>query len=611
MGLYTHTEGRCQRLSDSRKTPKRNTLIGGTLGRSYWACFPLALTAGLNSFVDAMLAGALFSAHHLTAVGIASSVNILVTAIIMIIAHGSYSSYSNALGRGQRRKTAEIFTVGVILIVVLGFLLSTFVGWKAHPIVRLFGAVTPELEAQAVQYLRVALFSCPINALIYLVTLVVGIYGFRRQTSFANLINLVSNVLFSLLFIKVIPSIGLGALGLGTICADICSLSVCLLSVTTRRMPLWTLPRLAGFRWKRTKDVLVSGLTTSSNMLIDGLMAAVINNIIVGSLGETGLTAFSIVSCFWRIAQVPADAMDYAAAPLFGILYVRRDRSALKTAGLAAIGWGIIFCILWIALIAALIRPLLTLYIASSGDTLVYSLAQHGVLLTLIFTPFYQITRTLSTLYDASDSVPYSMATAIIPDSLLFPLMLALLLPRWQYTALWLSLSGNTLVFLVLFFLFHLIRLKRPYATVDDLFHLDDGECAEYPQIDESISYSDTDISRLSEAIQRFLKQEQASSRVAYLTALCMEELAADIVDHSSEAERNRARALMDVKMISEPNSFQIIIRNAAAQYNPLDFEYDSTNFAKTGVVMAQRVAQKIDYDYVYNMNILSIRIAK
>lgn len=596
-------------MSELRRKTRRNTLIGGTLGRSFWACFPLALTVGLNSFVDTMLAGYLFSSHHLTAVGIASSVNILITAIIMILAHGSYSSYSNALGRGQRRKTAEIFTVGVILIVVLGFLLSSLVGWQAHPIARLFGAVTQELEAQAVQYLRVVLFSCPINALIYLVTLVVGIYGFRRQASLANLINFVSNILFSLLFIKIIPSIGLGALGLGTICADICSLSICLLSVKTRRMPLWTIPRWAGFRWKRTKAVLISGLTTSANMLIDGLMAAVINNLIVGSLGETGLAAFSVVSCFWRIAQVPADAMDYAAAPLFGILYVRRDRSALKTAALSAIGEGIVFCLLWLCVIGVLAKPLLDFF--NSGDLPVRDLAQRGVLLALIFTPFYQITRTLTTLYDASDSIPFSLVAAIIPDSLLFPLMLALMLPTFKYPALWLSLGGNSLVFLILFYLYHLFLHRCAHVSVDDLFHLDDGECAEYPQIDESISYSDADISRLSDAIQHFLTQEQASSRVAYLTALCMDELATDIVSHTSEKDRSHHKTFMDVKMISEPESFQIIIRNAAAQYNPLDFEYDSGSFAKVGIMIAQRVAQKIDYDYVYNMNILSIRIAK
>lgn len=597
-------------MSDSRRI-RRNTLIGGTLGRSFWACFPLALTAGLNSFVDTMLAGYLFSSHHLTAVGVASSVNILITAIIMILAHGSYSSYSNALGRGQRRKTAEIFTVGVILIAVFGFSLSALVGWQAHPIVRLFGAVTPELEAQAVQYLRVALFSCPINALIYLITLVVGIYGFRRQTSVSNLINLVSNILFSMLFIKTIPSIGLGALGLGTICADICSLSVCLLSVKTRRMPLWTVPRWAGFRWKRTKAVLISGLTTSSNMLIDGLMAAVINNLIVGALGETGLAAFSVVSCFWRLAQVPADAMDYAAAPLFGILYVRRDRSALKTAGLSAIGQGVLYCILWLCVIGALARPLLDFFMHNSGDLPVRDLAQRGVLLTLVFTPFYQITRTLTTFYDASDSVPYSLVSAIAPDSLLLPLMLALLLPRLEYTASWLSLGGNSLVFLLLFFLYHIIVLRKLRISTDDLFHLNDGECAEYPQIDESIAYSENDISRLSETIQRFLEQEQASSRVAYLTALCMDELATDIVSHTSDNARNRPNGFMDVKMISEPESFQIIIRSAAAQYNPLDFEFDRESFSKVGVMIAQRMAQKIDYDYVYGINILSIRIAK
>ena len=54
-----------------------------------------------------------------------------------------------------------------------------------------------------------------------------------------------------------------------------------------------------------------------------------------------------------------------------------------------------------------------------------------------------------------------------------------------------------------------------------------------------------------------------------------------------------------------------MIIRNVADAYNPLDFDLDSTSFAKVGVKLAQKVARRIEYNYVYRMNIVTIDINK
>ena len=70
-------------------------------------------------------------------------------------------------------------------------------------------------------------------------------------------------------------------------------------------------------------------------------------------------------------------------------------------------------------------------------------------------------------------------------------------------------------------------------------------------------------------------------------------------------------RTIMDIKLFSDVDSHRIIIRNAAEAYNPLDFEFDDETFSKIGIKMVQKLARRIDYNYVYRMNIITIDVDK
>ena len=87
----------------------------------------------------------------------------------------------------------------------------------------------------------------------------------------------------------------------------------------------------------------------------------------------------------------------------------------------------------------------------------------------------------------------------------------------------------------------------------------------------------------------------------------------ADFVAHSqiTEEKIRRGGKFTDVKLFSDEDAFRIIIRNAAKQYDPLDFEYDDESFSKIGIKMAQKLADRIDYCYVYKMNIVTIYVSK
>lgn len=156
------------------------------------------------------------------------------------------------------------------------------------------------------------------------------------------------------------------------------------------------------------------------------------------------------------------------------------------------------------------------------------------------------------------------------------------------------------------------MAVRRPGSAADKLLQYEADIKDNVPVLDISIHYSNSDVSGISERVHGFLKGEGASDRTAYICALCIEELAADMVGHTlAAAKAGSSSELMDIKLFSDPESFKIVLRNIAKPYNPLDFEYDNGTFAKIGTFMAQELAGNITYNYVYKMNIIDIEIGK
>jgi hypothetical protein len=194
----------------------------------------------------------------------------------------------------------------------------------------------------------------------------------------------------------------------------------------------------------------------------------------------------------------------------------------------------------------------------------------------------------------------------------IYPVLLVLLLPVMGYSGLWLSFAGNGIPFFVALYLVRSIKHKTLRVSVDRLLCLDEIIRDHVPELDISIRSNHADVTGISSQVHHFLMDQQVSSRTAYMTALCLEELAADFVAHTMrESSKSADRTIMDIKIFSDEDGLQVIIRNEASSYNPLDFALDDVTFAKVGVKLAQKVARKIEYSYVYQLNIITIVLDK
>ena len=584
---------------------KKSRLFGETIRKAYLPCFLLALSYNINSLVDSMLAGALFSATHVASVGIASDISVLFSAVFLIFVMGTCTCYTAALGRGQRRKSREVFTAGIFYIVVTGLISIAAVYFFASPLSRLFGAATEALAEPAADYLRIFICSLPLQAATHLIILLLGVYGYQRDAILINLVSLVSNIGFSVFFTVAFPAHGIASLAFGTLCASLAAFFMALLIAFFRKLPLSLRLRPAGLRWARFWSMFSSGMTASVNMALDAFVAGLINTIIVTSaLGAEGLAVFTVVHSFWQLSHVASEGMEYAVIPMTVMSHSCHDKVGVVSCMKTAIVRGIFYTLLWNALILLLSPLLIRIYTSGGGLENAGREILSGVIIVLLLSPFFHVAYLLTSYYDNTGHYIRSLILAVIPDSVIFPVFLWLALPLLGYTAIWLGLGGHAIPLLLGAWLWRIFKGRRFPVPLESILLLDLGDFRALRNYEAALSSSE-DYDALSLAVEKFIRSETVASRVAYITALCSDELVHDL------AGRSPTPPPIDFRIISEEDMFLILIRSRSAPYDPLAAARSEETFDAIGLRMVQKLAHRIDYTYVYKMNMITIKIAK
>lgn len=575
------------------------------------ATFVASFLMTFQFMVDITLGGVFFTPTHIAAIGVAMPIMMFALAIMNAISGGANLMLTTALGRGDKETANRMFSLGVSGPFVIGLIFLVMIEIFAEPMVVLFGAQTPELTQYAVAYLRWYALLIPFCGVNRMVGSVCSTYGYVGKYMAESITGIVTNIIFSILFIKLTP-LGIGSLGLGSAVSGVLNVGLSWIIIRLSHIPLRL--RIYRYGFKELGATLLHGLPSTTDSLVDSAVAGIVNNLIVANLGAAGLAIQSVVKSLFNVITVPIMATGTATGPLFGLFYGARDKQGLKKTIGSGLVIGVISAVVWAGVCVAALPLLLKVFMRNAADIEnAEQLIRQGIYIMLIFVPFRTCAVTLGHFYEATERFKQSLAISIIPDSLIYPVLLALLLPELGYTGLWLAQGGNALVFFIIMYLLHAVVKKTLKMSTDDILQFDRRVREAVPMLDVSIGYNNIGVAGISNRIHGFMLKEYGTKRTAYLTALCLEELMADFIAHSqiTEEKIRGGGAFTDVKLFSDEDAFRIIIRNAAKQYDPLDFEYDDESFSKIGIKMAQKLADRIDYCYVYRMNIVTIYVAK
>ena len=587
-----------------------NVLSANMVRKVMPSCMVYALVQSMTFMVDTIVAGHYLGSDAVAAVALGMPIIGLMISFAAMILQGGFLKLLISMGRSDMEDYQRVFSLSLSFTILVDLIFLAICILGTDGVLGVVGAAKASEEAVRMGrlYIQTACLMILFFSLGSLLQIVMATYGYQTDRMLCSVICVVVNVASSMLFINILPeAYRIAGLGIGSALATLAQMVTAW--VMMRRRGIQMRYRLYPVNKKNildSLDMLRRGLPSSLDNILDSASGSVVNRLILSSFADgTGVLALvAIVKTLWNIIRTVGRGTFYASEPLVGILYSGRDNEGIKKTFLAALKNGILYAAGMTVLLLALKNPLLGFYHVSGNAD-----AHRGVILLAIAGILVVFSFTFNAVYESTGHLLLSLLVAVVPDSILYPLLIPVLGRTFGVTGVWLAMGYNFIPFFLVFYLVFVITNKGslpvPLERLLALKHDKERTTA----LDVSIPTDAETVTFVSEQLQSFFLEHGAQRKVAYATALCMEEIAADYLVHRSETGKAKKKAYMDIKAFRDAGQIEIILRNSDEPYNPLLFEREAESFAKIGVTMVQRIAKDIIYSYSYHLNVVSIII--
>ena len=541
------------------------------------SCMIYALVQSMTFMVDTIVAGHYLGSDAVAAVALGVPIIGLMLSFAGMILQGGFLKLLVSMGKSDMQDYQRIFSLTLSFTFIVDAVFLALCLFCTDGVLEIAGAA--KASEQAVDmgrlYIRTACLMILFFSLGSLFQIVMATYGYQTDRMICSVICVVVNVVSSVIFIIILPeSVRIAGLGIGSALDSL--------------------------------DMLRRGLPSSVDNMLDSASGTIVNRIILASFadGTAALALVSILKTLYSIVRTVGRGAFYASEPLIGILHGGRDNEGIKKTFTAALKIGLLYAAGMAAALILLKNPLLSFYhIAENPD------AHTGVILIAVSGVMIVFSFVFNAVYESTGHLLLSLLVAVVPDSVLYPLLIPVLSKSFGVTGIWLAMGFNFIPFFIVFYLVFVIVNKGKFPVPLEKLLVLKQYGNRTTELDVSIPTDAKNVSFVSERLQGFLLKNGAPPKIAYASALCTEEIAADYLEHRSAMKNAGKKAYMDIKVFRDAGKIEIILRNYDDPYNPLVFEREAESFSKIGVSMVQKMAKDIVYSYSYHLNVVSVII--
>ncbi len=596
-----------------KKEEQANVLSAWVLKKMFPACILYALIVQMIFMVDTVIGGKMLGPDAVAAVAIGLPVAEFMMSFMLLILQGCFSKLIQYMGRGDKDGFHRTYSLSFWLTIVVG-LICTLVPIVFAPLfVRLNGGEKSgaALAVAATLYIRAFGGIIILYGVSCLLQVLLRCYGYVKETMYCCVMNVISNVTFSIVAIKLLPAeYKIVGLGIGSSMAGLVQLV--LAAFFLQKKGIRFCPERYHLIKKDTLDmveILRAGVPSATESFLESVIGTLCNNLILSlfSGGTIWLSMAAIVKSVHTMVKTPAKAAQHISEPLFGICFNSCDLNGLKKSLTDTYKTGFWYCVGCSVIFVLLCNRIMSFY-QMGGDEMLRA----GILIVVVCSPLYMIQCTMNGFFECTEQTIMSMAFAIVPEALLYPMIMVLLAKPLGPMAIWIGMGMSIVPLILVIYLFFAWKYRTFRVPLDKLLLLEEEITEHLPSIDISISANEREVTDISEKIQNFFRDQGVSEQTAYMSALCAEEIAADYITHRNNSPGRKNRySMMDLKTFCDEERIEIIIRNYDQPYNPLDFELDPEDFSKIGIYMMQKQAKNINYIYAFHLNVVTVTLDK
>ena len=560
----------------------------------------------VNSIVDGAMAGRFIDSSSVGVVGLYYSMINIINASGAVLLGGSAVLCGRFMGRGDIDKTEGVFSLDMALTFIIGTVLTLISLVIPGPLATALGA-NAELKGALVTYIMwysigilPMLFSQQIAAFLQLERQDKrGYIGIAGMTA--------TNIILDIVLVAVFR-MGIFGLALATSISNIVYFLILTPYYLSGRSQLHF--AASKIRWKLAPEMLRIGFPGALLVFCMGFRGLVINRILLKYAGGDGLSAMSAFNMILGILIAFCLGNGSVVRMLVSVFFGEEDRNSIWQLFSVLEKKAMALSALVAAIVLILSKPVAGLFFSDPGSN-VYSLTYKLFMIYALCIPMVLICQVQTNYLQAMGhamfvnfvSVFDGFFAMVIPSLILAPILGAL--------GVWLANPIGIILTILTVPLYRVIYFKRLPQRKDDLmFFFEDFGVPHDDSLFITIRDND-ELSHTAERVQQFCEGHDMEKRAAYYSALCLEELAGNVIkhgftpgkrDHSLNALviiRNN-NVILRIKDDCEPFDIRQIAQMVRQQNDPS---------ANIGIRMVYKIADDVSYQNLLGLNVLTIRI--
>ncbi len=561
-----------------------------------------SLTVSLCLMIDSIMIGRFLGEEAIAAYGLANPVLLFIGAIGSLLASGIQVVCARSLGRGSREETDAGFSSALALAAAVSVTFTAAVLLLRDPLAAVLGAGgAGALHGQTAGYLAGFSLGAPFSMGALVLVPFLQMAGESTLLIAAVLSMTVTDVALDLLNVTVFHG-GMFGMGLASSVSYLVAVAVSLTYFLSRRNVFRFSRRLV--TGKKLAELLKGGLPAGVSMASGVLLVFVMNRILQTAGGNAAVAAFAVVSTVGNVGGCIVTGTGGVSLTLSGIFYHEEDRAALRELIR-------LLCrssaVLGLAVGAALVLAApaaVGLFIPEAGEA--RTMAVLGLQLFSAGLIPCCVNAALKNLYLATGRVTLSEILSLAEGAVM-PALSALILSLCFGTdGVWLYYAAGQLLTLTCLGLY--IRRKTGQAPWR-------GDACLLPRDDFGVKPEDLmeteirtlrEVSEAAQAAERFCRQHGQSERTANRMALCIEEMAGNIVEHGFP--QGKGPHHLSVRVLLKPGYWVLRFRDDCRAFDPVHY-VPAEGQESLGIRLVLALAEEANYTYSLNLNNLTLRL--
>ena len=482
-----------------------------------------------------------------------------------------------------------------------GLILGVFHG----PITRLLGAAGPLTDMAGSYAIGLAFsgvgmaLSGPLSSFL--------IFANQRGRTFVGVFIMVSlNLLCDVVFVKFL---GLGMLGVGL------ASGVGYYGMALFLLPqFWKKSSVIRVRWKLARwndlpEMTRLGLPGASMQLCHFLRPIVFNKTLLRCAGVAAVSAFTAEGTLASFFGSLCGGVGGLTLTVGSVIAGEKDGSSLRVFAKVAYKYGLAIvgglCTLLFIFTPLLVKPF------CGGDSEVLAMAVPACRCLAVCLVFNLVVMITTRFYQ---SLNFGRLVTVLNvlDYLVFPAMWILLLaPRMGADGAWYTFILAEVTTLAVMYGLLAAKLKRGRFTLEQWIQFGSRfDVTAEDRLDATL-YGMDDVIGISEYVHHFCARHGMDGKTAAISALAVEEMAGNIVQHGFH--KDEKKHAVDIRVLYAGDHMVIRLRDDCRPFDPRDrieLVHPDDPVKNVGIRMIAGLCQEMTYQELFRMNVTTIVVA-